>query len=118
MFQIPINTASPIYQATIIPAHEGFIVNVEEKIPQIPSVNINKIGNSISDAIRSATELEEESEIQALIRKNGLKIQREPEDFPPENILGPHIFVSFADMIGFLKIVYSRNIEALNNKKA
>lgn len=118
MFQIPVNTICPIYQTTITPAHEGFIVTVEEKMPQIPSVNINKIENSISDAIRSATELNEENEIQALIRRNGLKIQKEAEDFPAESILGAHIFVSFPDMIGFLKIVYAKNIEALNRKKA
>ena len=117
MLQIPVNTVTPIYQTTITPAHEGFIVTVEEKLPQIPSVNINKIGNTITDAIRSATEIDEDSEIREIIRKNGLKVEFDNEDFPAEKILGAHIFTSYTDMLAFLGIIYAKNIEELKKRK-
>ena len=116
--KINVHNDIPIYQTTITPAHEGFIVHVEEKIPQIPSVNVAQIGNSISDAIRSAHQIfDEEDELETLMRKSGIdKAKNEQEDFPADKILGAHVFVSYNEMIGFLNIVYARNIELLKRK--
>jgi FKBP-type peptidyl-prolyl cis-trans isomerase 2 len=110
-----VSNGQPIYQATITPAHEGFIVHVEERIPQPPSMNMNEFKEEIGDMMHSIQEATEHSEINAIIRKNGI---RPPQDrFRPEQILGPHVFVDYNEMIAFLSIVYEYNIQAMEKRK-
>lgn len=110
-----VNNGQLIYQTTITPAHEGFIVHIEERIPQLPSMNINEIKEEMGDIMHSLHEASEHSEINAIIRKNGINPSQ--DRFRPEQILGSHIFVDYNEMIAFLSIVYEYNIEAIENRK-
>ena len=124
MLRAPINNGIPIYVTHIEPAHEGFIVTVQEALPQTPSMNIDQFKQSMtemSDIMRNAIPNEDESEVERIIRQNKIitesKIEKSVEQplMPSNDILGPHIFTSYERMIAFLSIVYEQNIKKLNS---